>query len=214
MTLPERRKANLVEIAKWAILGALVGGGLTVAYYYLQSTKSGDDDRPPIIVRNGSVEVAVAHPGSSEDKGKLKEDSVRKVWFHEHVGKKPKAMEVSVSGVDSNSAIACGTSGDFFAPRVTRITITYGPAIGITRTLTFQVANDQVEMTPEAGATVKSLTDHSLAVDPNNPETGVTDFNMKSFEVAFKKKPNDAADTPLTCSFAAGAVPQITLMQR
>jgi hypothetical protein len=211
-----KREASFKEKVGFTILGGLI---VALGIFFFKSLFppppppdiEDDPDRPPIIVRNGSVKVEVSHPGSyTGDKGKLIEDGGKKFWYHDLKAKEPKEMEVSITGVTST----CSKTEYFYAPRVTKIVITYGPvATGSDRTLTFGLANKRMEMTPDAKAKVTTVTDYSVEVDKDDEGLGVKGFKLKSAELYFKKKPKDANDTPLTCVFAAGGDPQITLIQ-
>ena len=112
--MPEQRDLTTQQKIGWTVLGALLGGAL--AYAVLRD--SDDPDRPPIIVRNGSV---IVEEYASSVRGSLEHES-GKTWVHKHAHTGPKRLNAFVVGVASNS---CGSGSVNFVSNVKKATFTY-----------------------------------------------------------------------------------------
>jgi len=207
--LPARRKPSFTERLVQFVVPAVIGALLFYTAAKLLAPMADDDDRPPIIVRNGSVHVEVPVPGEDGDRGQLKKVATsptgKKAFYHEHGKGSSSKLAVSISGLTPTAE--CGDSTDFFAQRVSRLAISYSNGT-VTRALDLYLEKGAVNM----------AVDDTAVVSPPDGDGYVLDFDkdggytMKSVIVTFKKKKNDTSGTPVTCTF--GASPQITLLQR
>jgi hypothetical protein len=216
--ITRKKRSLLITIASWALVGALLGGA--VAFLVMQAKGDEDDDRPPIIVRNGSVRVEVATPGDDGFRGKLVRPTLpgpgKKTWYHDFgtgQGKSPTKMAVAIAGVDPGVSGSCSSSNFFFAQRVSKFTISYsyvdnqdGKEIPVSRALDLYLDSGRVQFDVDAAAGVKQPDDATVEFDAS--------ATMKSVQVWFKKKPKDKADADMTCTFGGSVPPQITVFQR
>lgn len=114
--MTEKTKSNLVEIATWSVLAALLGGVLT---FLALTHDENDPDRPPIIVRNGSVTIG---EGGDPPHGSLEKDPTKRTWAHKHDAKGPKRLNAFVVGIANNS---CGNGVTNFVSNVKKIIVSY-----------------------------------------------------------------------------------------
>ncbi len=102
------------------LLPAILGGALVLAFQRMYD----DDDRPPIIVSNGSVIIEDAGGMSSAGPGEFRKSTSnpagRTVYVHEHDGKGPRKFNASVS------ASTCGAS--YYGLNLKRAVFTYTAA--------------------------------------------------------------------------------------
>jgi len=138
--MTEKTKSNLVEVATYSILAALLGGFLT--FLALRDDDS-DPDRPPIIVRNGSV---IIEERSSSVPGELKHAS-GKTWYHAHAHRGPKRLNAFVVGIANNS---CGSGVSNFVSNVKKTIVTYSLGEN-TWTLELSIRNKQIEIDVVSG---------------------------------------------------------------
>jgi hypothetical protein len=113
--MPEQRDLTTTQKISYTLLGALIGGALAYA-----ALKPGDDpDRPPIIVRNGSV--TVGEPDNASVHGEMKKTGP-KAWYHDHQYNGPGRLHAYVFGVSGTS---CGSGGINYVTNVQKATFTY-----------------------------------------------------------------------------------------
>lgn len=180
------------SIAKQAIaITVLVALGALGAWIADRIFGGGDEERPPIIVMNGSVRVFAEYPDDKhEEKGSWieeKDDQGRgKGWYrHHHKNKKTDKFRVSVfNGACDVNALR--------AP----ITITYGQPTGDASSVEFRVVDGFVEFDPKgAKVTVENTDASSLTLD--------TVGTIRSVE----------SGQGGSCTFAAGSQPVIRIVQ-
>lgn len=219
MTSSERptllTRAALAAI--WVLLGAVVAG---VAIRYVFMIKSAPmmvdpDDRPPIIVSNGSVRVEEAdhrrvgpRPGKFTNAGTA---NAKTTWRHDHPGPATKRMEVVISGVNPGGSSNCGTQADFYARSVDSIQISYS-VLGstLTREMTVKIAGSHIEFVVDEAAVATQTAGQEYAVDFDG--VGV------KLQTATLELPGGAPSA--ACTFGATTPdgtpisPRITILQR
>lgn len=204
---PKRREVSFVEKVSWAAIGALLAG--TAFYFYTKSaTRGEDDERPPLIVRNGSAHFEVAHPGSDGNKGKLDKVNNQRVWHHTHGAGGPQNFRVVVSGVNTTLGGNCSATPHFYAQRVKTVTITYTRTNLTDRKVDIAVGNGHLQITGDPEVEYSQGQDYLLDLD------STANAALKSVTMAFKKNPNDANDTSMTCTFGGPIAPEVMVMQK
>ncbi|MEO6223415.1 MAG: hypothetical protein ABIP90_09200 [Vicinamibacterales bacterium] len=198
-------------MALWLAIGLVVGTG-TVLLYQAMTTLSGDDDRPPIIVRNGSVIVGEVYDGLS---GTLVSDTSKKIWHHEHQRRGPQRFNVEVSGISLIGG-GCSSTGEYFASKVESAAIWYSHTLAdVTTERKFDVRIAQpgpnvtttLEFTLDSRA--KPYQDSNLSKFEVEREDGVAVSLLRVSVV--KGKGNNAVET--VCKLDSAATPEIRLNQ-
>lgn len=222
---PQRRQASFTEKATWAGIGILLAAGGYAVYRYAMQPPTGDDDRPPIIVRNGSVhnEEALVVMRATKTRGKLTKTpsqngnppnppAGRSIWYHDYKPGKPAKLDILVEGFDFNSGTNCATSQYFFAPNVTNATISY-KYNGNARTVIVSLGGNgsqYLELSVDGQATTyqDAGKEYILALEPNEPTRKLTQVEV------FWAKQGNIPEHKVTCTFGDAATPQVTILQR
>lgn len=209
MPSTERSTFSLKELAVRILLPLLIGGAIGYAVAYFMS-KGGEDDRPPIIVSNGSIEIQEVDSANDSTttpgKGTFKSGNPvngRKIWTHEHSADKPKRLHVLVEGADS--ALTANCPAMYFAQNITAATITYSVDGGSRDVIVSKpTGNESVEINVRQDATVDDSSGYTLTVDE--------DINAKlvSVDVAWQK---GNVQTTVTCQFGATEAPRLVFLQ-
>jgi hypothetical protein len=204
--LPPRREASFIEKVTWTGIGILLGG--TVIFGLLDFLAADDDDRPPIIVRNGTVHLEVSKNGADGLWGELKDPNGENIWSHSHRGKEPRNFSVVVTGLDTTVAGSCSSSRYFYAQRAKKVTVSYSVPGAADRNLTFEIVKYQgdrrlqIKANPAAVAT--PIGDYALDFDG-------PDVKLKSVTIEHKNK--DDVDQAPVCTFPAGSG-EVLILQR
>jgi hypothetical protein len=172
---------GIVGLSSW--VGSCSGGGPGPG-------PGGDDDRPPIIVSDGSVHLrAVAKdrgPGTNQERGQWKQQGGQ--WFHDHGG--PKAKNLLVNVMNGSGGADCDNPDHDFKVRTMTVTYTNGMV-----DTPFKVFIEN-PTTTNPGQLMTDPT--TAAVDPNLPfwlTVGTTADHLKS--VTF-------TSLGITCALAPG----------
>lgn len=115
--------------------GLVAVGVLAIAYYVAFSLDSlprvlnffGDDDRPPIIVRSGSMEVEALFDDKDLSRGKFDAGGAAQsqTWTHKHAGRPVKTFSIVLTG-----ATGAGCSAAVIYKKVTKVTVNYMEPVG------------------------------------------------------------------------------------
>ena len=186
-----------------AVFWVAVGAALTIGVYRMMSADA--EDRPPIIVANGTIHVEeAAQTGTA--RGKLLKDvatGAATTWYHDHSGAVPKKMDVLVSGVDSSVAGNCSTTANFFMVKVGGIQAVYSVPGGNDRAIDLAVNKGRLEIMVDSTASVTQAPGLDYAADFD-----VAEAMLKSVTLTRPATP------PVTCTFGTAKAPQITVLQR
>ena len=87
-----RRTFKQKVLVTTAVVAVLVGAFWLVQVLFLEKHDLDEDDRPPIIVHNNSVDFEAQ--GHSNGRGKWKKDLTSSKWRHSHGGKAPTYVRV------------------------------------------------------------------------------------------------------------------------
>ncbi len=202
-----KKKEHFVQIVTWSLFAALIGGAIGYVASILQ-TRS-DDERPPIIVRNGSVHIEEAlHMWiGKKNRGKLLKSptapSGKAVWYHEHGNSKANRLNVLVGGIAAGS---CSTTADFYAADVTNATFYYRVS-ETERTGVATLGANYLELEIDADADATQPSGQTFALDLYKNDASTT---LKSVTLYWAKHGSDGPHTE-SCIF--GAQPQIALFQ-
>jgi len=208
MTFSER--ISLVKRVTIFALIFLAGAVAAFVAVRFQLMGAEPDDRPPIIVSNGSVRVAeadhrrvgsVPRPGKISRKGAA---SGRATWRHEHPGPPIKRMEVVVSGVNPGTSTSCGTQSDFWARKVEKIEIAYTlPTSAVKRVVTVTIAGSSVEFDVDEAATVTQIAgqEYVVAFDEAGANLQMATLTLSGSDSA-------------VCVFEGTTPPRLTILQR
>jgi hypothetical protein len=109
------REAQFVRIVMWSLIAALVTGVVT---FLIMQEDDEDPDRPPIIIRNGSVIIGV----EGNDPGELKKIQDRRTWYHDHANQGPKRLNAFVVGIANNT---CGSGSTHFVSNIKKAIVYY-----------------------------------------------------------------------------------------
>ena len=198
---PAKRQGNLVELAPFIGVSLLLGGLLTFGVLQFLQNRADDDERPPVIVRNGSVHIEVTHPASDGDKGKFEKKSDTE-WLHKHTGKGgPSKFTVVLTGLVTSTE--CPTT-NFSAYPVRRATLTY-TYNGNDYPLGLDIDGSDLRFTTRAGASVERPTGQDFII---RIDSGA---RLKSISL-WRKKKGDADETTVSCTLGANS--EIVIVQR
>lgn len=186
-------KASFAEKVTFVGVGVLLAAAGWAIYSY--SFRTGDDERPPVIVRNGSVRIEEVE---SDVRGSIKLKS-GSTWYHEHTAAGPKRMDVEVTGTSSG----CGTTGRFFASKIDNVVINYKLADGTARKVTFRadIPAKRIEIDVDGSASTSQPSNYILDLDG----AGTTLVS------AVLNRPG--ASKTWTCTLDPAANPQVRMIQ-
>lgn len=135
--------------------GLVAVGVLAIAYYvafslgYLPQVLNffSDDDRPPIIVRSGSMEVEALFDDKDLSRGKFDAGGAAQsqTWTHKHDGKPVKKFSVVLTDATGN-----GCSAAVVYKKVTKVTVNYTEPVGgtnINKLLLVTISADDLVLT-------------------------------------------------------------------
>ena len=199
---PVRREPSFAKKVAWAGLTVLLAGALGalgVELGFFGSRADDDDDRPPIIVRNGSVHLESTVSGGDGMKGQLEKGNGN-LWHHIHGGKKPKNLSVVVADLYPRAG-TCSESPFFFAQKVKTVTVTYTNASGeepLVRTIVFDVGpdkdgDDALQIKAHDKAKYSATGDYALNID--------AEYGAKLTSVTIYHKNQGNNDVTSTCEF-------------
>src|SRR5262245_6763587 len=136
---------NVVAYGAAALLGAAIGGILV----YETKSGSGEEERPPIIVQNGSAEFNIEYPDETNgSKGTWQAVGSSGKYRHVHTLTGPNRMRTSVfNGSCTGGAWRSGS-----------LVVTLTNAQSQTWTTDIDVNGNHVEVTPGTGTTVETFT--------------------------------------------------------
>lgn len=170
-----------------------------------------EDDRPPIVVSDGSIEiqeVATGTPsGPTGAMGTLETAAPvdgRSIWQHKHTKDKAKRLHALVEGADAAMTNNCPAV--YFAQDITHATIVYSLNGGQRDVIVSkQPGNEPVEISVQQSAGWnQSNGTHTLTLEP---ETGAA---LASVTLAWG---NGSSATSQTCQFGQTAAPRIVFLQ-
>lgn len=187
--------------------------GLAIGYAVSEMLAARDeDDRPPIIVSNGSIEVQEVDSGNNSTttngKGRLDKSASpvdgRNIWSHDHPSKAPKRLHVLVEGADPAMTNSCPAM--YFAQDITDATIAYRIDGGQRDVIVSKDSNNSpVEFSVQESAVVTQPGGlHTLSIDPASGAA------LTSVKIAWR---NGNSETSVTCQFADGSAPRIVVLQ-
>jgi hypothetical protein len=155
-----KREASFAEKVGWAAVGAAAGALAIWGLLTLGGPSPDDDDpdRPPIIVRNGSV---IVEERVSPARGKWTKDPTKRTWYHEHAHKGPKRLNAFVVGVANNT---CGSGGTNLVSNVKKAIFTYKLG-NETRVIEILNRGNRVEIDVVSGPDPTVVNDWTLSFD-------------------------------------------------
>ncbi len=193
---PPSRLRLVLTISIIAALAFVAG------YALLAMSNDEDEDRPPIFVRNSSVDIREISTGVP---GIFTKATTGATWFHSHMNRGPKQLDVWVSGVASTS---CVTTGIYFGTKVRDLDVEYRLPDGPTRKVSFAVAKSGVffpdryiEITADSSA---------VTSQPGNTELVLEGAGTVMTQVTM----NGPGAKQVVCAFAPNATSEVHIMQR
>jgi hypothetical protein len=178
------------SVQKIIVLGGLIGAAALLSGG-CQPQPGSDDDRPPIIVSDGSIHLRAvgkdAGAGTNHQRGSWTTEGGQ--WVHDHGG--PKARHLLVNVLYGSGSADCGNPEHVF--KVRELTVTFTDAMTSADTA-FRIFVED----PNGTAPGRLMTNASGTVDPNVPfwlNVGAAGDRLKS--VAFPS-------LNVTCTLEAG----------
>lgn len=204
----ERQTVSFKDVLPF-LLALLVGVAIGYVVFRSMSVRA-SDDRPPIIVSDGSIEIEEVESGNysapTGGKGTLETPGPvngRSTWTHKHTKDKPKRLHALVEGADAARANNCPAV--YFAQDITEATIVYS-LNGAQRDVIVskKTGNEPVEISVlESAGWNQSNGTHTLTLEP---DTGAA---MASVKLAWG---NGVGATSVTCEFGT-TPPRIVFLQ-
>ena len=183
---------RILIISTVALLAGLAG-------YALKTMSDDDEDRPPIFVRNSSVDIKEVSTGVP---GAIAKGTSASVWFHDHINPGPKHLDVWVSGV---AATSCTANGDYYRSKVNNLTVEYRLPDGPTRQVSFSVQQGGPDRFIEIGTDA-----NAVASQPNPTELVLEGAGTRMTQVTL----NGPGTNTVVCVFDSSATAEIRIMQR
>lgn len=178
------------SVRKIIVFGGLIGAAALLSGG-CQPRPGSDDDRPPIIVSDGSIHLRAvgkdAGAGTNHQRGSWKQDGGQ--WFHDHGG--PKARHLLVNVLYGAGSADCEDPEHVF--KVRELTVTFTDAMTSADTAFKIFVEDPNGTTPG-----RLMTNANGTVDPKVPfwlNVGAAGDRLKS--VAF-------SSLNVTCTLEAG----------
>jgi len=137
------RSLTQIVVTSFLIAGATLG---LLYYAGWLSPFEGDDDRPPVVVSSGSVEIESQVDAKDDKRGNFEEviPGDKKKWRAGHPnGKKPQSLTVIVTGSTTNSPECLAT---YVHKKVTTVTYSYMPDAGIPVQFKAEIVQNALEL--------------------------------------------------------------------
>ena len=172
----------------------------------LKKAGTDEDDRPPIIVSNGSIKIETGkHENGGQGIWSPVSGSSKPSWYHDYQNStkpaKPTKFDVFVSGVGPDSMVPCHSS-NYFVQRLTTLTVNYLDPKSKPHSLTIDLAQTGLEIVAESGV--------NAAASGYLLELETKGWQLKSVDLG-----KNAAGAIRTCSFSGSKIPpQIVILQR
>lgn len=207
----ERQTVSFKDVFGWLFLSLLVG--VAVGYGISKFSATGDeDDRPPIIVSNGSIDIEEVESGNdyttNGGRGSLAKAGGpvdgRDIWRHAHATGAPKRLHVLVEGADGATTTGCPAT--YFAQNITDATISYSIDGGFRDVIVSKESgNKPVDISVQQSAVVNQTRGtHTLTLDA---QSGAALVNVK---IAWR---TGNSERSVTCQFGAAAAPRVVFLQ-
>lgn len=147
-------------IVTWSVLTAAAIG---ILWWLGYITLEFDDDRPPVVVSSGSINIESQVDDDDDGPGAFVQviPGDRKRWRIMHGGRKPSKLSVIIH--ESTSA-AAQCESRFVHKNVTTVTFTYTPTVGIPNQFTAEIGEDGLELALPIDAQMKAGAEHRLTV--------------------------------------------------
>jgi hypothetical protein len=130
---------------------AIAAGASAVTVYLVSALRSGDEDRPPIIVRSGSVKIDGGEPNSTNWKKWAKQNGDAKKWQPDH-GNGGSARNFSVAIANSNGAAAPSAPCPSLPLVGTKVYVEYTTEGGAKSTVTISLVTSGNKRLPQVDA--------------------------------------------------------------
>ena len=199
----------MFRLAVRMLIPLFIGGALVFGVMKFM-IMADEDDRPPIIVSNGSIEIQEADANGSVTtggRGSLKDVSgatdPRKTWQHDHTARAPKRLHVLVEGADSTIGGNCAAM--LFVQNISKATISYSTTSGPRDVVVSkQPGNQPVDISVQKDADVTQPDVYALSVD----KPGIA--ALVSVEIGWG---SGTGATSVTCQFGSSPAPRIVFLQ-